>query len=317
MLFVAFDESMQHNEQWEQVAAIPLPERGTVTERIRVLRNHLAPAELAVANVLVESTPIAGLVPIVQLAEAAQVSAPTVLRFVSKLGFKGYAAFHKALRAEVQARLFSPVDAYPPAPGQNGKETSLAQAQTAFLQTIRSTFAHLDRRELAASVAALADVNRPVLVLGGRFSSVLSTQLGNYLSILRRDVRIVAPSSGPRMASMIDTGSETVAVVFDYRRYQQTSIDWGTDAATRGAYLIVITDQYLSPLAPHANSLLATNTSALHPFDSMTAGFALTEFLISEVARSLGKTARRRLSAFEALQVEEEQKRRKLSNKRS
>jgi DNA-binding MurR/RpiR family transcriptional regulator len=298
------------------MTAIPIPERGTVAERIRVLRNHLAPAELAVANVLVESYPMAGLVPVIELAEAARVSAPTVLRFVGKLGFKGYGAFHKALKAEVQARIFSPVDAYPGTPGGDGMEASLAHAQTAFLENIRSTFAHLDPRELASSVAALADVNRPVTVLGGRYSSVLATQLGGYLSMLRRGVSVVAPSSGARIAGMVDMGPETVAVVFDYRRYQQASIDWGMEAAARGVYLIVITDQYLSPLAPHANALLTTNTSALHPFDSMTGGFALTELLISEVARSLGKPARRRLSAFEQLQLEEEQKRRKIPTKR-
>ena len=123
----------------------PDPERGTIAERIRVLRNDLAPAELSVANVLADSYPMAGLVPVIQLAEAAGVSAPTVLRFVNKLGFKGYSAFHKALRAEVQARLFSPVDAYP---GQDRMQTSRARAQTAFLETIRSTFAHLEQHEI-------------------------------------------------------------------------------------------------------------------------------------------------------------------------
>jgi DNA-binding MurR/RpiR family transcriptional regulator len=296
---------------------ILIPERGTVAERIRVLRNHLAPAELAVANVLVESYPMAGLVPVMQLAAAAGVSAPTVLRFVGKLGFKGYGAFHKALRAEVQARIFSPVDVYPGTTGGGvGMETTLAQAQTAFLENIRSTFAHLDPRELASAVAALADVARPVLALGGRFSSVLATQLAGYLSMLRGGVHHAAPNSGARIAAMVDAGPETVAVVFDYRRYQQTSVDWGIEAAARGAYLIVITDQYLSPLAPHANSLLTTSTSALDPFDSMTGGFALTELLISEVARTLGTPARKRLSVFEKLQQEEEQKRGKIPERR-
>ena len=257
---------------------------------------------------------MAGLVPVVQLAEAAGVSAPTVLQFVNKLGFKGYSAFHKALKAEVQARLFSPVDAYP---DQDRMQTSRARAQTAFLETIRSTFAHLEQREIDASVAALADADRSVLVLGGRFSYVLATQLGYYLSILRGGVRIVAPSSGPRMASIVDVGPKTVAVVFDYRRYQQATIDWGKDVASRGAFLInCVTDQHLSPLAPLANSLLTSNASALRPFNSMTGGFALTELLISEVARSLGKPARQRLSLFEKLQIEEEQKQRKVTPRR-
>ena len=84
----------------------PLPNEGTVAERIRVVRNHLAPAELAVAKVILENYPTGGLVPIVQLATAAEVSAPTVLRLVSKLGFDGYGAFHETLRAEIHQRIF-------------------------------------------------------------------------------------------------------------------------------------------------------------------------------------------------------------------
>jgi hypothetical protein len=46
---------------------------GTVAERIRAVRNELASAELAVANRLIGRYPTAGLVPIVQLAAAANV----------------------------------------------------------------------------------------------------------------------------------------------------------------------------------------------------------------------------------------------------
>ena len=70
---------------------LPVPSHGTVAERIRVVRNHLAPSELAVASAIIEGYPTSGLVPIAQIAAEAQVSGPTVLRLVNKLGFDGYA----------------------------------------------------------------------------------------------------------------------------------------------------------------------------------------------------------------------------------
>jgi DNA-binding MurR/RpiR family transcriptional regulator len=285
------------------------PHDGTVAERIRAVSARLTPAELAVANKLLAKYPMAGLVPIVQLATEAEVSAPTVTRLVSKLGFSGYGDFHKALRAEVQTRMFSPVDVYP---GGNNKEdarNSTAIARTAYLDAINSTFLHLEERELDGAVSVLADPARPVLVLGGRFSHVLAQHLVAYISMLRAGVAQVGRDSGGRIAGIIDVGPRSVAVVYDFRRYQQTSVDWGLAAVARGAHLIVITDQFLSPLAPRATSLLTCSNVGLGPFDSMTGGFALTEFLFAAVARKMGAPARKRLAQFEQFQIQEEKTR--------
>lgn len=286
----------------------PAHPSGTVAERIRAVRNQLAPAELAVATVLLARYPMAGLVPIVQLAASADVSAPTVTRLVGKLGFNGYGAFHKALRAEVQDRIFSPVDVYPAAAG-GIDDSAPARARTAYLDGINGTFLNLNPRDLGGAVAALADPTRPAFVLGGRFSTVLAAKLAAYLSMLRPGVTHVAAHSGGRIAGIVDVGADAVAMVYDFRRYQQASVDWGLAAAARGAHLVVVTDQYLSPLAPHATSLLTTSTTGLGPFDSMTGAFALTELLVSEVARLIGEPARLRLAEFEKLQLDEEEAR--------
>ena len=283
---------------------------GTVAQRIRGVRDRVAPAELAVISNLLDNYPMAGLMPVAQLASNAGVSAPTVLRLVTKLGFPGYAAFQKALRSEVSQRLFSPVDVYPEsAAGSGAREGSkaLTLAQSAFIDGIKATFANLDSAELEGVVALLADVGRPVYLLGGRFSSVLATHLGAYLTMLRPDVQVIAPHSGAQIPAMIDIDKRSVVVVFDYRRYQHTTIDWGMQAVKRGAKLVLITDQYLSPLATHASLLLTNNATGLSPFDSMTSGFALVELIISQLAQKLGKSARARLTAFEAMQEQEEQ----------
>ncbi|MCY0385914.1 MurR/RpiR family transcriptional regulator [Robbsia sp. Bb-Pol-6] len=279
----------------------------TVAQRIRGVRNRVAPAELAVINCLLENYPMAGLMPVAQLAGNASVSAPTVLRLVGKLGFPGYAAFQKALRDEVSTRLFSPVDVYPEARAEGGAGTNaLTRAQSVFLEGIQATFAHLDAAELERVIGLLADPQRQIVLLGGRFSAVLATHLGAYLTMLRPGVQVVGPHSGARIPAMIDVNKRTVAVVFDYRRYQKTTIDWGLEAARRGAHIVLITDQYLSPLATHAGSLLTNSATGLAPFDSMTSGFALVELMISLLAQKLGRTARTRLADFEALQRQKE-----------
>ena len=143
--------------------------------------------------------------------------------------------------------------------------------------------------------------------MGGRISAILATQLATYLSMLRKDVTHIASDGTERISALVDLKPRTVVVLFDFRHYQQSTLDWGLEAAKRRAHLILVTDQFLSPLASHATTLLTSSTKGLEPFDSMAGGFVLTELLISEVARALGSPARKRLGEFLALQQADEQ----------
>ncbi|WP_188585002.1 MurR/RpiR family transcriptional regulator [Gordonia jinhuaensis] len=281
---------------------------GTVAQRIRQVRDALAPGEMRVVAALTESYPTAGLVPIAQLAAEAGVSAPTALRLVGKLGFSGYGAFQEALRAEVQTRLFSPVTVYPA--GVDGDlHSAIVDAANRYGEGLQATVNGISADDLARAVELLADPTRHVVTAGGRFSSILATQLSRYLHMLRPDVVAVEPNSGDHMASLIDIDATTVAVVFDYRRYQGSTVEWGMAAAERGAELIVVTDAYLSPLAARAATVFATSHLGPGPFDSMAHGFMFVELIVSLVATHLGGPARDRLAAFEELQVREEGRR--------
>ncbi|WP_062763301.1 MurR/RpiR family transcriptional regulator [Falsirhodobacter sp. alg1] len=276
----------------------------TVAERLRSYRSVMTTAELAIASELMGNYPVSGLLPIVQLAAKAGVSAPTVTRLITKLGYSGYSAFHDALRQEVQARMFSPLDVYPEE--EKADTDPVSRAASSYIASITSTFQHIDNRDVKAAVAALADPARNVSLMGGRYSHVLARHLGAYLSLLRTGVSVVPADSGGRIGSLVDLGDRSVVVVYDFRRYQQVSVDWGVAALKRGAFLIVVTDQYLSPLSSQADALLTANTAGVEPFDSMTGAFAVTEMLISEVARSIGTNARDRLADYERLQIKEE-----------
>src|SRR4030088_2240901 len=83
-----------------------------VAELVRQRQAELSPAERKLARVLLATYPIAGLESVARFAERASVSAPTVTRFITKLGFKGYPEFQEVLRQEVQARLSSPLARY-------------------------------------------------------------------------------------------------------------------------------------------------------------------------------------------------------------
>src|SRR5215475_14864055 len=81
----------------------------TVAERLQLKLAELTPAERKVARALMAEYPVRGLQPVAKLAATAGVSAPTVVRLVSKLSFDSYAGFQRSLKSEVSARLSSPL----------------------------------------------------------------------------------------------------------------------------------------------------------------------------------------------------------------
>jgi DNA-binding MurR/RpiR family transcriptional regulator len=268
-----------------------------ISERVRRVHNELTPAERRVVEALLDDFPLAGLGSVGDLAGAAGVSAPTVLRLLTKLGFAGYPEFREQVRSEVAERLFTPVEIYP-RPG-DGKSGVLATAERRYAEAVHATFRGLDPTEVERCITALCDPAATVLVAGGRFSGVLATHLAAYLQILRPGVDEVSPEPGRRARALLSVDHATVLVVFDYRRHQPDTVEFARAARDRGARIVLVCDPFLSPLAPDADVLLTTSVAGPPPFDSAAGGLMVVEMLIGAVAERIGASAQARLTDFE------------------
>jgi DNA-binding MurR/RpiR family transcriptional regulator len=273
------------------------PDR-TVADALRRRRRELTPAELRVAQALLGDYPAAGLQPIARLAEVANVSSPTVLRLVTKLGYAGYPQIQKALRAELSARTAGPLEDYP-----SEGEPLTVQARS-FGSALAESLRAQDQSELAAAAGLLSDRERGILITGGRFSWTLAAHLATFAGLLRPHVSHVPNEPGARAAALLDVDETTVVVAFDYRRYQRDTIAFGRAAAGQGASLIVCTDPYLSPLASSAEVLLTTTVEGPPPFVTLVPAFALVETLILGVVERGGKESQHRVAAFERLNAD-------------
>lgn len=268
----------------------------TVAERVQVA--HLTPAERKVVRVLLADYPVKGLAPVARLAADAGVSAPTVLRLVSKLEFDSYADFQQALKSEVSARLSSPLSMHGVS-DESAQPDALTRSRRSLCDGIEASFASLPKAEFEHAVGLLSDPRRGVTLIGGRFSSMLAEHLAAHLRILRPNVRVV--SAADRISSMLDIGRGDVLVAFDYRRYQHDTVRLAMIAKRQGATLIAFTDPYLSPLAAQADVILTTSVASASPFDALTPALALVETVIAALVDKLGTAPRERMARYDAL----------------
>jgi DNA-binding MurR/RpiR family transcriptional regulator len=274
----------------------------TVAERTHRKLAELSPSELKVGRALLAAYPAAGLGTVAEFAERAHVSAPTVLRFASRIGFPSYPLFQQALIREVHEQLGSPLrrisEPHPPATAAAGPLPSAAEA---YQQVLSGTFGALPEAEFSRAAALLSDPRKRARLLGGRLSRVLAAYLTTYLVRIRKDVSLIPETEPERTAALLDLGRRDVLAVFDYRRYDPAIVRYAGQAAARGAHIILFTDPWMSPAADVAEVVLPARVEAPSPFDSLVPAMAVVETLVAAVTEQLGADARGRLAGYEQL----------------
>ncbi|HXD82264.1 MAG TPA: MurR/RpiR family transcriptional regulator [Candidatus Acidoferrum sp.] len=274
-----------------------------MAELVRSCLNGLSPAERKLARVLLASYPIAGLESVARFAERAQVSPPTVTRFITKLGFSGYPEFQETLRHEVQARLSSPLTRYRDDQPARGTESVLSDALDVAGENLKATLDVLSHRDVNEAVEIIGDVRRRVMVLGGRVSAPLARYLAAQLHLLRPGIGLVDSERSAPAQQLIDMRRNDVLIVFDYRRYQSDTIESARVAAAQGCNVILFTDPWLSPASAFARQVVVTSVDMVGPFDSLVGAMAVVEGVVAAVLSRLGPRAQSRMQSLERLRA--------------
>jgi DNA-binding MurR/RpiR family transcriptional regulator len=276
-----------------------LPVAGAIRSRL----DTLTASERRAARALLANYPMLGLETVAEFSARSGVSPPTILRFIGRLGFGSYAEFQRQLRAEVEAQLKSPL-AKASLEGAADHHL-LSTFAAAASRNIAETFRTIPAAEFDAIVALLADRKRPVHLLGGRFTDPIARYLAAHLRILRPHVDHLAGQPDNWRDRLVDFGRKDVLVLFDIRRYQEDLVAFAKAAAERQAAIVLVTDEWLSPIARIALHVLPTRIQVPSAWDSSAALLAVAEALVAAVTARNWPAAKGRIRALEALRPQE------------
>jgi DNA-binding MurR/RpiR family transcriptional regulator len=279
------------------------PLRDEIFERM----DELTPAERKVARTLLARYPAAGLESTAALAGAAGTSKPTVLRLLDRLGFGSYPEFQDRLRAEA-TRSMSPLSrarAHRPAPPGASSPTASSPGNSAFAHAVEQRARLVARlpdtvppAEIERAVALLAGRPRHVVISGGYFSRLVARMLAMQLDQLIPNVDYADEPLGADVGKYLRAGRDSVAIVFDLRRHELAAKEVVSMARARGASVILITDETLSPSADEADIVLPVALDGV-PFDSFAALLVLAESLAEAVFHGVGEAAIERMADWE------------------
>ncbi|WP_132662911.1 MurR/RpiR family transcriptional regulator [Rhizobium sp. PP-CC-3G-465] len=273
----------------------------TVSDVIAANFTALTRAEKQLAETLLDNYPVSGLGSITTVAENAGVSTPTVARMVQKLGFRGFPDFQARLHQELEATISNPISKHDRwatnAPGTH----ILNRFADATINNLRATLAQMETQDFDGAAALIADPKRRVYLIGGRITRTLADYVFTHLQVIRAGVTLIASGSSPWPHYVLDMKKGDVLVVFDIRRYEQELETLAKAARSRGAEIILFTDQWSSPVAKSAAKVFRVHIEAPSAWDSSVVTLFTVEALIEAVQNSIWEETRDRMKALETL----------------
>lgn len=273
----------------------------SIEDQMRAALPDLTRAERQLATHILRHYPVAALGSITALAKAAEVSTPTVVRLVQKLGFKGYPDYQQALRGEVEAMLISPLAKHDRWAEGVPDTHILNRFADAVVANLQATLGQIDHAEFDAAARLLAEPDRSIFAIGGRITHALADYFATLMKVVRPNVTLLSDMSNTWPPALLDMKKGDVLVVFDIRRYENSVLQLVELAVEQGAEVIVITDRWVSPAAAHARHTLACHVEAPSAWDSTVSILVLVETLLASVQGLTWDQTEGRLKRLEGL----------------
>jgi len=273
----------------------------TVAERIRSKFNELTRAERQLANTILENYPVSGLGSITAIADASDVSTPTVVRMAKKLGFRGFPDIQIALRAEVEATISSPISKHNRWAASAPDTHILNRFAESVMENMRQTLRQLDPDEFMAVAELLSDRSHAIHVVGGRITRSLADYFFTHMQVIRDDLVLIAPNSNTWPHFVLNMNPGDVLVAFDIRRYERDILFLAEMAEERGVKLVLFTDQWGSPAAKHATHSFHSRIEVPSAWDSSVVTMFVVEAMFAAVQNLSWKETEDRMKALEGL----------------
>lgn len=252
----------------------------SVLQTIRQQMDEFSKGQKRIAEYILSDYDKAAFMTAAKLGKTAQVSESTVVRFASELGYSGYPAMQKALQELIRGRLTS-VQRIRASEMEEGD--LLSRAMHRDVETINATIESIDRTAFTNVVEKLLAAEH-VYIVGVRSSAFLAGYLNFYLRLLMDNVILVKHSAaGEIYEQMVHIGPKDVLIAISFPRYSNMVIHAVDMACERGADVIAITDNGMSPLMPYATEALFVQCEALSYVDSLAAPLSFLNALVLAV----------------------------------
>ena len=222
-----------------------------------------------------------------RLGALAGVSESTVVRFASELGYDGYPGMQRALQEMRRSRLTS-TERIRAAEEVLSSQDLLGAILQSDIEKLRQVVNEADRGAFSQVVERIRAA-RHIYILGVRSSSFVAGYLNFYMHLLFENVTLVqSNAAGEMFEQMLRMGPGDVLIAISFPRYSKVTINTVKFARDRGAEIIAITDNELSPVYQLSQAALLAPCEMISFVDSMVAPLSLINALLVALSNRYG-----------------------------
>ena len=251
-----------------------------------------------IAHYILENYDKAAFMTASKLGKLVGVSESTVVRFAAELGYDGYPNMQRALQEMIRSRLTS-TQRIQAAGDQFSGQNVLSAVVQSDIEKLRLVASRADRAEFEQVVDKIMSA-RHIYILGVRSSSFVAGYLHFYLHLLFENVTLVQTNTaGEIFEQLFRIGPGDVLIAISFPRYSQITVNTVKFAQDRGAGIIAVTDNELSPVCQMADAALLAPCEMLSFVDSMVAPLSLINALLIAVGSRLGTDASKTFAELE------------------
>lgn len=233
-----------------------------------------------------------------QLAESAQVSESTAVRFAAELGFSGFHDFQKSLKEAARNQLNS-IQRMEIATERIGNDDVLSSVLKSDVEKILYTLEEIDRRQFNEAADALLNAEN-IYITGVRSAAALANFTGFYFNLLFDNVKLINTTGADDIfEQLLRIGKNDVVLGMSFPRYSKNTVDALKYAAQCGACVIGITDNKKSPIVKYSRYCLIARSDMDSFVDSLVAPLSVVNALIVSIGMKKKKEA---MSTFEKLE---------------
>jgi len=234
-----------------------------------------------------------------QIADIAQLPAPTFTRLARAIGYNSYDEMRETCRVDVlQTRTALADKAQILVDGDLGSANFATKHAASTIRNTENLITNLDIKDLDAAADLLSKARRVVLI--GMMSGRPVVDYAVYLANMSLTGWTVLGRDGEGLAtSLTSLGPEDACITFSIDPYAKRALDIAELVSNCGVPLVALTDNMLSPAAKNAHFCFYMGADSPQFFPSHVAATVFFEILIGMVIQIKGKEAQERIAAIE------------------
>ena len=269
----------------------------------KIRRLSLTQTDRIIAEYILEHLDTIGLQTSTALARNIGVSDTSIIRFIRKLDFTGYAEFRSEMAGRIARhydQALSPGEKYIKSRESLNRNSLIQDVQSYTLDNLQKSFSKLEMSTVNQIADIILSSNRK-FIAGFRGTACCAHYMSSKLLFLVPNVISVIHADADAVEKLVDISKDDCLILYSFPRYSELNFVLMDMARTQGAKIILFTDQVTSPLAKQADVVVTACVGGLGFTNSYAVPLSLTEVVLLALSSRRDEEQEKRMNYVDQL----------------